>query len=214
MQAPLHAREHRGFTLIELLVVIAIIAVLVGLLLPAVQKVREAAARSACQNNMKQVGAALHNFHSASGNFPKGQGGGISSPNWRVLLFPYMELDNVHSGVNQTDVYNSAVLDNLVMPVWRCPASANPPTQPASWVTWWANRNHQVPAYQGIMGAYPDPGGNTAAIYASNYGGWWSANGMLLANEATKIADCTDSRIDSCGERSCNAVRNHIRPAS
>ncbi len=126
-------RNRRGFTLIELLVVIAIIAILIGLLLPAVQKVREAACRVKCQNNLKQLGLAIHNYESALGNYPPGATyPSVSSSvsfSYLARILPYLEQENLGRLFNYDLPYSNAVNKlggSMRVNTFICPSEVNP----------------------------------------------------------------------------------------
>jgi prepilin-type N-terminal cleavage/methylation domain-containing protein/prepilin-type processing-associated H-X9-DG protein len=137
-------RRRVGFTLIELLVVIAIIAVLIGMLLPAVQKVREAANRMTCSNNLKQIGLAFHNHHDQMGFFPSGGDfEGVpptfagSSPavapqqkaGWAYQILPYIEADNIwRGGQAQTEEDRIRLIAGTPIKIYFCPSRRAPQT--------------------------------------------------------------------------------------
>jgi prepilin-type N-terminal cleavage/methylation domain-containing protein len=118
------SRDHRrAFTLIELLAVMAIISVLIGLLLPAVQKVREAANRLSCANNLHQIGLAMHHYHGIHGSLPGNKLGG-GKATWAVLILPQMEQDNLYSqwDTGKSYVLQSAAARQAGVPNYFCPS--------------------------------------------------------------------------------------------
>jgi prepilin-type N-terminal cleavage/methylation domain-containing protein len=213
-------RVARAFTLIELLVVIAIIAILIALLLPAVQQAREAARRSQCTNNLKQIGLALHNYHSTFNTFPIGTQGGTSwvqtgikdGHNWRVGVLPYMDQAPVYNQLNFAGSFGGGTtaaaaftggnqaLSNFAMPAFICPSSTlekfpetylNVSVTPATSASF-NNPGHGLGIqYVGIQGASRAFGWTQTGDYDCGHG-YSCNNGTMLVNECRGIRDVTD----------------------
>jgi prepilin-type N-terminal cleavage/methylation domain-containing protein/prepilin-type processing-associated H-X9-DG protein len=218
-------RRRRGFTLIELLVVIAIIAVLVALLLPAVQQAREAARRSQCKNNLKQMGIAMHSYHEMANTFPYAYllANNFDVNSWGTMLLPYLDQSSLYNQYNcSVPPINEAVAfgfpaaiiaSNIAvistpLPVFACPSTpggitiynavipANPPVPPIK-VTWKAASSDYT-STTGVRGVFSN------LAYASFPGGsGGQRDGALGANALSRISDITDgtSTTFAVGER-------------
>ena len=205
--------RRRGFTLIELLVVIAIIAVLIALLLPAVQQAREAARRAQCQNNLKQIGLAIHNYHGVHGCFPMSADNntGTNGFSWIALSLPFFEEGNLYDALDfDYPAIDSANSDNQTLiasplPMFLCPTDPTQAVRNDLTATW------AYPAALSPGGGHtPGPHGSGPAgvscykgFMADYFGG---TDGMFerLPNDPVSFRDLLDgtSNVMAVGERS------------
>lgn len=203
-----------AFTLIELLVVIAIIAVLIALLLPAVQQAREAARRTQCKNNLKQIGLSLHNYHDVFNTFPPGDTFCVAT-NWGgsfwLSLLPYADQGPLFNKINFSSWpgwdTNGPALSQVKPPYMLCPSSSLDPIR---------NRPPNVDViatYAGIAGVSSAVAGRSSASVAGNRADA-AQNGVLAYNSKIGFRDMTDgsSNIICIGEQSdYGANRTDIR---
>ncbi|WP_166830805.1 DUF1559 domain-containing protein [Thalassoroseus pseudoceratinae] len=212
MKIETQSRYRSGFTLIELLVVIAIIAILIALLLPAVQQAREAARRSQCKNNMKQMALAMHNYQSAFKVFPYGHRSN-SSPStvthirdcWFQRILPFIEQNALSEAYEAdttqwihhlTDNTATAYIAETVVPAFTCPSDPGAPGKGANGGTTAFQGNYGVAA--GVGDWSLDTSTNPATITVTDgdiaYG---DANGMFYELSATAFRDCIDGSTNT-----------------
>ena len=211
-------RIHRGFTLIELLVVIAIIAILIALLLPAVQQAREAARRTQCKNNMKQIGIALHSYHDLHEALPPGWIGvtnfapdshGGSGLGWAAMLLPQLDQQNVYRTIDvKGSILNAANSMARINPltVFRCPSDPSQDTwqlasedQPQQSLAELATAN-----YIGMFGTSSLEECEELSVGQICFG-----NGVFYHNSRMRMRDIVDgtSQTMLCGERRTDKSR-------
>jgi prepilin-type N-terminal cleavage/methylation domain-containing protein/prepilin-type processing-associated H-X9-DG protein len=193
--------SRQGFTLIELLVVIAIIAVLIGLLVPAVQKVREAANRMSCSNNLKQIGLALHNYHDSQGSFPPAYielNPLTDRATWQMLTLPYTEQDNLFRTYDPTQSTgggrNNFFINQTKLKLFKCPSDADLPPKrypPDLTIGPWALGNYLCNNGLGPMLSDYRPANSV------------TRPGVFMVNSKTRIADITDGTSNTMFVSEC-----------
>jgi prepilin-type N-terminal cleavage/methylation domain-containing protein/prepilin-type processing-associated H-X9-DG protein len=207
----------RGFTLIELLVVVAIIGVLVSLLLPAINDAREAARRSICANNLRQIGVALHNYHDSHRGFPPGyvswweprrgydQGAGWG---WASFLLPNIEQNQVYDSINfelNIEVDDNSTVRVRPIGLYRCPSDAKMPLT----FTTYAELSRSLPNGGGTQTYYLPicdvAGANYVGVFGVGEPGV-GGDGVFYRNSRTRTGDVSDglAQTIAVGERSAN----------
>jgi prepilin-type N-terminal cleavage/methylation domain-containing protein len=205
-------RPRQGFTLIELLVVIAIIAILIGLLLPAVQKVREAANRTTCTNNLKQIGVAMHNYHGTFKKFPPGSRATDTNScyeNWAIAILPYMEQDALKNLYHDTKL-NEDPLNNQVqtarVTIFVCPTDPDQFTPIHPYAGPGVNQLYMPGSYKGMEGLsdgthYWDRYDDAGTLVDAGHGNW---RGVLHVTRANKSLG--QERIDSIKDGTSSTI--------